>query len=181
MQIPQLPPIPTPNFSQIGNFDFNAMADSMAEQIGNLTIAKLQVAIAAMVNAWLAEHPVFAWLINHPLKAGLLILAILLLVQGLFGAIASVFKNFWLWLLKFPYHLLRGLIVGIFNLIWQRSGKAKAVELKGEKAIAQTRVAEILNELATMQRQQEQLMKEVEEILSTYDLPNIKRGWFGAN
>jgi hypothetical protein len=180
MQIPQLPQFPSPDFSQIGSFDLNATTSKIAEQIGDLTIARLQVAIAAMVQTWLAEHPIFAWIVSHPLKAGILLLVILLLVQGLFGAIAALFKNFWLSLLNLPYQLLRRLTMGGLSLVGQRAGNAKASKALEPKAIAQTRVAEILTELSTMQRQQEQLMREVEEILATYDLPNLKKGWLGA-
>jgi type VI protein secretion system component VasK len=116
------------------------------------------------IQDWLLDHPFGNWLLSHPLWAIGLVLIALLLLSGLFGAIAQLTQTLWIVLLRSPVVLIGWLVAGIILLVkapFRSPGKLPAAETK------QQRLAEILDRLDALKQEQDNLLQEAKQILST--------------
>ncbi|MBD3883036.1 hypothetical protein IFO70_14825 [Phormidium tenue FACHB-886] len=120
------------------------------------------------IQDWLLAHPYGNWLLMHPLWAIGLVLIVLLLLSGLFGAIAQLTQRLWIALLQFPVLLTRWIFVGTFQL-----GRA-IFQLKPAPAptadTQQQRLAEILDRLEVLKQEQDELLQEVKQILAVKEI-----------
>jgi type VI protein secretion system component VasK len=115
------------------------------------------------IQDWLLAHPYGNWLLTHPLWAIGLVLIALLLLSGLFGAIAQLTQTLWIILLRSPLLLVGWVVLGIVQLVkvpFKPKGALPAAETK------QQRLAEILDRLEALKREQDELLQEVKQILS---------------
>ena len=116
------------------------------------------------IQDWLLAHPFGNWLLSHPLWAIGLVLIALLLLSGLFGAIAQLTQTLWIVLLRSPVVLIGWLVAGIVLLVkapFSAKGQLPAVETQ------QQRLAEILDRLDALKQEQDNLLQEAKQILST--------------
>ena len=112
---------------------------------------------------WLLAHPYGKWLLIHPLWAIGLVLIALLLLFGLFGAIAQLTQKLWIILLRSPLLLVGWVVLGLVQLAkipFKPKGALPAAETK------QQRLTEILDRLDALKREQDELLQEVKQILS---------------
>jgi len=118
----------------------------------------LQSALLNPVQTWLAEHPLIAWLVAHPLWAlGLLVLGILLLA-GLWSAIARLTEGFWLTLVGLPFQLVSWLFTTVTRVLVRRWAKPVP-------QAHPDRLTEIIGRLETLQTEQEDLLAEMRQLL----------------
>jgi hypothetical protein len=130
----------------------------------------IEHAIANYFSQWLVSHPYLAWIIAHPLPSlGLSFLAIFSL-WGLIKAISRGIEQMWLFLLKTPFKLLQP----IFRLTWgltrrilghtNSSGEQPDSPLMLDSSPPQ--IAQIVDRLQTLNREQELLLSELSTLLS---------------
>jgi small-conductance mechanosensitive channel len=115
------------------------------------------------IQDWLLAHPFGNWLLTHPLWAIGLVLIALLLLSGLFGAIAQLTQTLWIVLLRSPVVLIGWLVAGIVLLVkmpFSATEKLPAAETE------QQRLAEILDRLDDLKQEQDKLLQEAKQILS---------------
>ena len=116
------------------------------------------------IQDWLLAHPFGNWLLSHPLWAIGLVLIALLLLSGLFGAIAQLTQTLWIVLLRSPVVLIGWLVAGIVLLVkapFSAKRQLPAAETKEQ------RLAEILDRLDALKQEQDTLLQEAKQILST--------------
>lgn len=139
----------------MGTFAGN-LASNLA---GNWTGAWQSVWLAPL-NDWLAAHPLVAWLVGHPLWAlGLAGLGVLLLA-GLWSAIARLTEGFWLALVSLPWRLAVWLVAGLMQLVGSRWRSSEMASEGGD------RLREIMGRLETLQTEQETLLAEMRQLLA---------------
>ncbi|TVP64572.1 MAG: hypothetical protein EA342_16130 [Leptolyngbya sp. LCM1.Bin17] len=110
------------------------------------------------VQTWLSAHPLVAWLVAHPLWAlGLLVLGILLLA-GLWSAIARLTEGFWLTLVGLPFQLGSWLFTTVTRVLVRRW-------VKPSPQAHPDRLTEIIRRLETLQTEQENLLAEMRQLL----------------
>ena len=120
------------------------------------------------VQDWLLAHPFGNWLLSHPLWAIGLVLIALLLLSGLFGAIAQLTQKLWIVLLRSPVVLIGWLVAGIVLLV--KAPFSASFNAKKQLPAAETqqqRLAEILDRLDDLKQEQDNLLQEAKQILST--------------
>lgn len=131
-----------------------------SRSLNQVTTNRVQTAFGSAVDQWLEVHPVLAWLVHHPLATAGFLLLLLLLLQGLFGAIARFSERFWLSLFQSPLKLGRW-----FLGMGARSLKTVATRepTTGDR---QEKLTVILNRLEAIRLEQEMLLGEMKSILS---------------
>lgn len=118
----------------------------------------LQSVLLNPVQTWLSEHPAVGWLVAHPLwGAGLLVLGILLLA-GLWSAIARLTEGFWLTLVGLPFRLGGWLFTTVTGVLVQRW-------VKPTPQANPDRLTEIVGRLEALQTEQEDLLAEMRQLL----------------
>lgn len=65
----------------------------------------MQGAVAAMIQNWLAAHPILNWGLAHPVWTLIGLTVLFLLSGGLLRAIAQLTEQLWMGLLQVPMHL----------------------------------------------------------------------------
>jgi len=117
-------------------------------------------AFGSIVDQWLDEHPVLSWLSHHPFVTVGLVLLLLLLFQGLFGAIARFSEQFWLSLFQSPLKLGQ----------WFFGVGAKSLKSVASRDLSpsdrQERLTEIFKRLEVLRAEQETLLTEVKSLLA---------------
>jgi hypothetical protein len=141
----------------------------MERILSNQIIDRLLDSITAPVRDWLNAHPAGYWLVSHPLWLVGLVLISLLLLSGLFGAIAQLTQRLWIGILQAPLALARWIFTTVFHLFkglfrWQ--GKT----IKPEPSNQQERLTEILTRLEVLKQEQDELLKEVKDILAVKEM-----------
>jgi hypothetical protein len=112
------------------------------------------------IQAWLMEHPLVAWFVLHPLW-GLAVLGVaILLLAGLWSAIARLTEGFWLTLVKFPFQVVTWLFATTTGLLVRRWAKAAPQEANAD------RLGEIIARLESLQTEQEDLLQEMRQLLA---------------
>jgi hypothetical protein len=136
--------------------------------------------VTSMLNAlvspfqdWLSQHPQVSWLLANPGWLLVVIFVVAFLLLGLLQAVASLTEKFWLGLLKLPILCVRWIWrAGIFLLRRPFATQPKAMQssLRVQPHLASVsssnRLAEVLNRLEVLQREQDELMQEVRLLLA---------------
>ena len=141
----------------------------MEQILSNRIVDQVLNSLTAPLQRWLTAHPAGYWLVSHPLWLVGLILIGLLLLSGLFGAIAQLTQKLWIFVLQAPLLLTRWIFAAIFQLlraIFRWKGNAE----KPVENAQQQRLDEILSRLEVLKQEQDDLMKEVKAILTAIRL-----------
>jgi hypothetical protein len=125
-----------------------------AEQLSSAIANSVQEVILTSVKMWMVEHPAIAWIVNHPLLAIILILFIFLVFWNLLNAIIKIIPQIFLFILKIPF-------ISAFK-IFQNIPLIKSNNLD-----IQERLPTILIRLEELRQEQDNLMREMKEILTS--------------
>ncbi|NJL45804.1 MAG: hypothetical protein HC922_08940 [Leptolyngbyaceae cyanobacterium SM2_3_12] len=112
------------------------------------------------VQTWLGEHPLVAWLVMHPLWALALVVAGVLLLAGLWSAIARLTEGFWLTLVRLPFRLGAWIFAATSGVLVKRWVKSPRAPSNAD------RLGEILDRLDALQIEQEMLLAEMKQLLA---------------
>lgn len=107
---------------------------------------------------WLMAHPFLAWLVAHPLWALVLVGLGLLLLAGLWSAIARLTERFWLTLVRLPFQLMAWIFSGITGRLLRRSAPTAET--------APDRLNAIVLRLENLQQEQALLLQEMHRLLA---------------
>lgn len=141
----------------------NFLSDRFSD-LGGQVVMSTEAALKQLVDNWLRQHPVIHWLFHHPIAALILVAVVILLLAGLFGAIARSSEQFWILLAKLPFVLLGWLVRVIARVFgtqipaWQRN-RAR------QQSDRQTQLRELLAQLEESRRHQEELLNQVKQLL----------------
>lgn len=153
-----------------------------AENLSQAASDSLQNALNSMVKNWLDAHPVIAWLVGHPLISLAICLLSLFILLGLFQALTHLVKSAWLFVLSSPQKLLHVSLLGGLKFT-QNSTRLLFERLILNKQTSQTvnsqqifsdsstqnnyrqRISQILHRLEVIREEQNQLSRELAEIL----------------
>ncbi|MGF1482286.1 MAG: hypothetical protein ACFB4I_22870 [Cyanophyceae cyanobacterium] len=143
----------------------------------NLLRAKLDDSVTETVQRaltmarqnWLETHPLLAWLIAHPVLALVTILFFCWLFWGLLTAIGRLTEQAWLAILQSPLKLGQWSVGQIPRGVKRLSGGSNRLPVNSHahEEHDRKRLADILNRLEQLNQEQEQLMKEMQGILSS--------------
>lgn len=153
-------------------------------QIKNTTSDAVQTAINSSMSDWLQSHPVvlrlvqlLAWGTNHPILSLIILVFGLAIAFSLIKAIGSLFEKVWLLLLQAPLKLGHFLLqvssqsLGKFGslmikpLIGDKNTQA-SVQLFESNHNPKQRLLEISHRLESIQKEQNELLKEAATILN---------------
>ena len=132
----------------------------LTDTLANSWVEALRSALLTPLQGWLADHPLMAWWVAHPLWAVAVIVVGLLLLAGLWSAMARLTEGFWLALVRFPFVLVGWIVSITSRLLTQRFPAAKP-QTEGED-----RLGEIMGRLESLQTEQETLLAEMRQILA---------------
>jgi DNA anti-recombination protein RmuC len=160
-----------------------------AEQIQNTTSTAIQTAVTSSINDWLTQHPaifrfmqIVTWGVNHPIISLVILVFILAITWNLIKAIGTLIESASLSILKIPFQLLKSLFNFILLLSYQltQSALKKNTDNKTHTSLPtlttviqsnyqdkQQRLVEISSRLAAIQKEQNQLLQEAAEIMSS--------------
>ncbi len=144
-----------------------------AEQFGMRMVEMIWGAIADSLNHWLSGHPIVQWLVLHPLLTLGFTVLILFLAWGLLGAVGRLTQNLWLTILQVPVRLLRLILQGLSILLSRLFQRAIALPMPDQSDEpsemipdeADNRLDHILTRLVDLQREQQELMTELADLL----------------
>ncbi len=122
--------------------------------------------VTAPFQDWLNQYPVLLWLAGHPLWLLGTIVLTLFLLAGLLRAVASLTEKLWLTLLRFPILLFQWLWQGTFFLL-SRPFAPKSPIAQAALPSSSDRLAELLDRLEALRKEQDELLQEVKSIVST--------------
>lgn len=145
-------------------------ADQAKESLGS-TIAQtegfrrsvaeaVRQAIVSTIQDLLPDGTVMDWLLAHPLYAIGLVILLIFLLGGLLRFINRLTEQVWIYLLQLPINLLRWLGAGLFGFL-----KRKPQANNGSKEVGERSLAEILSRLGELQREEAELMQELQALL----------------
>lgn len=112
-------------------------------------------------SGFLEAYPLIGWLVAHPLWGLLAVGLGLLLLAGLWSAIARLTENFWLALVRLPFRLSAAAFSAVTSL-WFRRGRPE----RGEPRTDPNRLTEIVTRLDLLQQEQAALMQEMRTLLA---------------
>lgn len=155
-----------------------------AGQIKNTTSDAIQTAIDSSMSDWLQSHPVvlrlvqlLAWGTNHPIVSLIILVLGLAIAFSLIKAIGNLFEKAWLTILQAPLKLGRFLILvssqslGKFGslivkpLIGDKNTEASVLQSFELNHNPNQRLVEISHRLESIQKEQNELLKEAATIL----------------
>ena len=134
----------------------------MEQILSNRIVDRVLNSLTSPLQNWLADHPMGYWLVSHPLWLVGLILITLVLLSGLFGAIAQLTQKLWVFVLQAPLSLARWMFVTLFQVF------GIALRWKGDAAKPPEnvhRLTEILSRLEGLRQEQDELIKEAKTVL----------------
>jgi hypothetical protein len=118
--------------------------------------------ILAIIPASVKSNLIILWTIAHPLLTLLILLLVLLLAWGLLKAIADLFAQVWLVVLRWPVQLVQWFFQGLrkngSESSWENSLKIRSL---GDKK----RKADILDRLKSIRDEETQLLQEMETLM----------------
>ncbi len=130
----------------------------MFDWSGQSLLDSLWKSLAALLQDWIAQHPLAAWLLAHPLWLLAAVLLALFLFAGLLRAVAGLTERFWLLLLKLPILLAEG--------IWWMSWRLLRPFLPASKPPPANRLSEVLARLEALHQEEYELRQELQALLS---------------
>jgi hypothetical protein len=116
----------------------------------------LQPLLSNPFQDFLEAHPVLAWGLDHPLWMAAIALLTLLLLAGLWSAIARLTENFWLTLVQLPFRLGRWLFGSLARLLLRPQAADPAPD----------RLSQIMQRLEALQQEQGALVSELRSLLA---------------
>ncbi len=122
----------------------------------------LKDANVTMIQTWMQEHPVVAWCLGHPFWSAGLLLVSLVLLRGLFGAIARLTERIWIAILRAPVRLATWLLTTTTNLLTRSPSTPPVTPSSPEQ-----RLLTILSRLEAMQQEQAALLQEIRTLVVT--------------
>lgn len=125
-----------------------------AEQLSSAIANSVQEVISTSVQMWMVEHPAIAWIVTHPLLAIILILFILLAFWNLLNVIIKFIPQIFLFILQIPF-------ISAFKF-FQDTKVTQSNNLD-----IQERLPNILIRLEELRQEQDHLMREMKEILTS--------------
>lgn len=141
----------------------------LTDTFANNWVEATQSALLKPVQTWLGEHPLMAWLVAHPLWALALVVAGVLLLAGLWSAIARLTEGFWLTLVRLPFRLVAWVFAATSGVLVKRWAKSPG-PLPNTANTANTanadRLDEIVGRLDALQTEQETLLAEMKRLLA---------------
>ncbi len=157
-----------------------------AEQFKNTTSGAVKDAMASSASDWLTQHPIFfrlvqilGWAANHPIISVVILLFALALIWSIIKAIVRLIETASWSILKVPLKLLQTLIkvsflsltkVGSFAV--QRMTATETIDNlpallpEDSQPTKQQRLAEISSRLATIQKEQHELLQEAADLIA---------------
>jgi urea transporter len=132
----------------------------LTDTLANSWVEALRSALLTPLQGWLVDHPLMAWFVAHPLWAVAAIVVGLLLLAGLWSAIARLTEGFWLALVRFPFVLVGWIFAITSRLLMQGWLPAAKPQAAGED-----RLGEIMGRLESLQTEQETLLAEMRQLL----------------
>ncbi|HEY9762947.1 MAG TPA: hypothetical protein V6D07_10500 [Trichocoleus sp.] len=126
-------------------------------------------------------YPAIGWLVAHPLWGLLLVGLGLLLLAGLWNAIARLTENFWLALVRLPFRMTVALFSAITSLWfrWVQPNRGKPTKTQAIESNANSdRLTEIVTRLEALQGEQAALMQEMRTLLAAQ---SVKSGTMVVN
>ncbi len=115
----------------------------------------VQEAIDSSIRDWLQSHWPLGWIVTNLWLSLLLLLISIVLFWGLLGALGRGVQQCWIWVLRSPLKLL-GLLQPKAN------GLLKRFRLPDREQ----KIAEIMEQLATNQQQQVQLLAKLNALVN---------------
>jgi hypothetical protein len=128
------------------------------DQFSDRAVDSLWTKFADSISGWMQQYPWLNWLLGHPRWFLFLLVLSLLLLWGLFGAIARLFQEFWI---QLPSLILK-LFTGIGGWTMQQGVAALQRRPKSDR---QTELKELLEQLEANRRQQDELLQRVKTLL----------------
>ena len=133
-----------------------SLDDRLLDGIGNSLSYRWRI--------WLADHHTIAWIIDHPiisLVAGSIALILIIrLVLTIYRVVAQTIDLMWLWILRSPWLLVK------FLIGWEAKPKIEhpntLVTTNYQVTADAEQLQEILIRLDKIQRQQEQIMQDLQ-------------------
>lgn len=149
---------------------------SKVTSFDNHLINSIGKSITSNLDAWLVNHPFLHWLVNHPLISLFLGLIAVILVVRLFltiyRAIATTIDRMWLWILQSPFLLFK------FVFGWEVKSKtvpANTTITSYEITNDPEQLKEIMTRLDIIQRQQEQILQDLDQLKQQGKTTTIKQ------
>ncbi|MBD2209974.1 hypothetical protein H6G27_08800 [Nostoc linckia FACHB-104] len=160
-----------------------------AEQVKSTTSTAVQTAIASSMNDWLAQHPaifrlvqMLGWAANHPIISCIMLVFILALLWSIIRAIMRLIETASWSILQVPIKLLQALAKVIF-ISFATFGSFAVQKIKGTQAKDKTsailpinseiiyqskqqRLAEISARLESIQKEQQELLREAASLIA---------------
>ncbi len=107
-----------------------------------------------------------AWWVAHPLVMVVAVVVLLVLAQAVLGLVSNIIKQFLLLFVKSPYLLLQWLLAKSSKSLDMPTMSLKSPRQSGKKGDLQDRLLTVLNQLEATKKEQDQLLKELKELLS---------------
>lgn len=134
----------------------------MEQILSNRIVDRVLTSLASPLQNWLDAHPMGYWLVSHPLWLVGLVLIALLLLSGLFGAIAQLTQKLWIFVLQAPLSLTRWIFAALFQLF---AAVFRWKEDSGKPPENVHRLTEILSRLEVLRQEQDELIQEAKTVL----------------
>ncbi|MBD2136244.1 hypothetical protein H6F32_01295 [Anabaena sp. FACHB-1237] len=136
----------------------------ISETIANDILSTMITSMTHTFNNLLSNHPhigqivhIVTWGINHPVRGMIILLLVIAIIFSIIKAIMRVIETASWSILKVPFILLKGSILGSFKL-WK---KTRAVQQTKEQ-----RLLEINRRLGELHTEQQQLLAEASQLIS---------------
>ena len=124
-----------------------------------------QNAVNSFATDWLNEHPTVHWMVDHPLGTVAIALVLIFLLAGLFRAIAYMTERLWLAILQAPIRLGQWVWRSLFSSFRAMGAIEKSAPSNAEQPPQRERLTQVLQRLDAIKQEQDQLLKELQELL----------------
>lgn len=139
-----------------------------AEQLNNSVTNTVQRAVADSITNWLEAHPILAWMFAHPLFTAIIIILLLWFFLGLLNAIAQLSQQIWLVILRSPFEISQQLVGRIAKAISPVTNSVGVKLPRVDRDDGQERFTYVLSRLESIKQEQEQLIEEMQVIVSSF-------------
>lgn len=137
---------------------------SSIDRVINTALASLQHILFDRITEWLQAHPMVNWLVVHPKIGIVLVLVLLVLLWGLFGALTQLLQRAWIAVLNAPIRLVWWILLRIGQSLRSQWLVTIANDnLEGQSP--QQRLDAIAQRLEHLRREQDELLNEMRSLL----------------